>query len=341
MLFDGPEASSVTKLKQAGALVLGKTVTTEFAYFYPGPTRNPVNIEHTPGGSSSGSAAAVAAGFCSLALGTQTIGSINRPAAFCGIIGVKPSYNRISRDGVIPFSPSADHVGFFTQDMIGARIVSSVLCDNWNDALAGKGVGRRPRIAIAGGKYIEQASGDYLRMFQEDVAELRELDYEIGELACLEEIEEINKLHRALIAAEMAETHAPWFDTYRHLYREATVSLIEEGRSTPPAVVAQARERQLALREHMRSAMECGGFDIFISPTTPTEAPEGLQSTGSPIMNLPWTFAGMPTISVPSGNRTEKGLPFGLQFSAAFNDDERLMYWIHEIVHRSMSQKNP
>ena len=336
MLFDGPEASSVSKLKQAGALVLGKTVTTEFAYFYPGPTRNPLNIEHTPGGSSSGSAAAVSAGYCSLALGTQTIGSINRPAAFCGIIGVKPSYNRISRDGVIPFSPSADHVGFFTQDMIGARIVANVLCDNWNNALACKGVGRRPRIAVAGGKFIEQASGEYLRMFQADVTALRELGYEIGEVSCLEDIAEINSLHHDLIAAEMAETHAPWFDTYRHFYREATVSLIEEGRGIPQARVAAAKERQLELREAMHAAMERGGYDMFISPTTPSEAPTGLQSTGSPIMNLPWTFAGMPTIAVPSGSRTETGLPFGLQFSGAFNDDERLMFWIYEIVHRSM-----
>ncbi|MDR2735198.1 MAG: amidase [Spirochaetota bacterium] len=335
MLFDGPEASSVTKLKDAGALVLGKTLTTEFAYFYSGPTRNPVHIEHTPGGSSSGSAAAVAAGYCSLAIGTQTIGSISRPAAYCGIIGVKPSYDRIARDGVIPFSPSADHVGFFTQDMDGARIVAGVLCDNWNDALARKGVGRRPRIALAAGKYIEQAGGETLQCFRDDVKALRELEYEIVDLVCLEDIPEINALHHDLIAVEMAETHCNWFDTYRHLYREATINLIEEGRAIPAARVALAKERQLELRERMRRAMESAGCDIFISPTTPSEAPKGLESTGSPVMNLPWTFAGMPTITVPSGNRSEQGLPFGLQFSGIFNDDERLIYWIHEIVHRT------
>jgi Asp-tRNA(Asn)/Glu-tRNA(Gln) amidotransferase A subunit family amidase len=335
MLFDGPEASSVTKLKEAGALVLGKTVTTEFAYFYSGPTRNPVHIDHTPGGSSSGSAAAVAAGYCSLALGTQTIGSISRPAAYCGIIGMKPSYNRIARDGVIPFSPSADHVGFFTQDMVGARIVASVLCNNWNDALASKGVGRRPRIAIAAGTYIGQAGGETLQTFQDDVAALRALDYEIIELVCLEDIDEINALHHDLIAAEMAETHDQWFDTYRHYYREATINLIEEGRGIAPARIALAKERQLELRERMRQAMEREGCDIFISPTTPSDAPKGLESTGSPVMNLPWTFAGMPTSSVPSGNRSEQGLPFGLQFSGLFNDDERLVYWVHEIVHRT------
>ena len=112
-LIQGRESAAITKMKEAGALILGKTVTTEFAYFAPGPTRNPHNLQHTPGGSSSGSAAAVAAGLGSLAFGTQTIGSINRPAAFCGVVGYKPSHDRISKEGVIPVSPSADHVGFF------------------------------------------------------------------------------------------------------------------------------------------------------------------------------------------------------------------------------------
>src|SRR5829696_7702500 len=116
-LFQGEEAESVTRLKDAGALIFGKTVTTEFAYFSAGPTRNPHNVAHTPGGSSSGSAAAVAAGFCQLALGTQTIGSIIRPASFCGVVGLKPTYERISRAGVIPLSPSLDHIGFFTPDI--------------------------------------------------------------------------------------------------------------------------------------------------------------------------------------------------------------------------------
>ena len=332
LLFDGPEASSVTKLKDAGALILGKTVTTEFAYFYPGPTRNPVNLGHTPGGSSSGSAAAVAAGFCSLAIGTQTIGSISRPAAFCGVIGVKPSYNRIARDGVIPFSPSADHVGFFTQDMVGARIVSNVLCDNWSDVIAQKGIGRKPRIAIAGGKFIEQANGEALRAFNENVAKLRARGYEVGELACLEDIEEINVLHRELIAAEMAETHEKWFDAYRHLYREATIALIETGRKVPPARAQYAREKQLEVRERMQAAMAQGGYDMFISPTTQGGAPIGLESTGSPAMNLPWTFAGMPTITIPAGECSQTELPLGIQFSGIFNKDENLLYWVKEIM---------
>jgi len=152
----GPEAACVKTLKEAGALILGKTVSTEFAYFAPGPTRNPWNPEHTPGGSSSGSAAAVGAGLCSLALGTQTIGSILRPAAFCGVVGFKPSYERISRDGVIPLAPSLDHVGFFTPDVAGAERAAAVLCRDWRPAKPG----RKPRLGVPEGPYLERASGE-------------------------------------------------------------------------------------------------------------------------------------------------------------------------------------
>src|SRR5439155_19212153 len=127
----GPESACVTGLRQAGALILGKTVSTEFAYFGPGPTRNPHNPAHTPGGSSSGSAAGVAAGLCPLALGTQTVGSIIRPAAFCGVVGFKPSHNRISTAGVIPLSVSVDHIGIFAANVAGIALTASVLAQDW------------------------------------------------------------------------------------------------------------------------------------------------------------------------------------------------------------------
>ena len=130
-LFAGSEAEMVVKLKEAGALILGKSVTTEFAYFEPGPTRNPRNPDHTPGGSSSGSAAAVAAGYCALALGTQTIGSVTRPAAFCGIVGFKPTLDRLPTAGLIYFSRTIDHVGLFTQDVDGMALAAASLCRGW------------------------------------------------------------------------------------------------------------------------------------------------------------------------------------------------------------------
>src|SRR5690606_3462350 len=153
----GSEAESVRLLRAAGALVLGKTVTAEFAYSEPGPTRNPRNLAHTPGGSSSGSAAAVASGFCPLALGTQTIGSVIRPAAYCGIIGFKPGYGRISTSGVLPVSRSLDHVGIFTQDIAGVALAASILCQTW-DASPTVSAKTLPTLGVPTGAYLEQAT---------------------------------------------------------------------------------------------------------------------------------------------------------------------------------------
>jgi Asp-tRNA(Asn)/Glu-tRNA(Gln) amidotransferase A subunit family amidase len=162
-VLQGPEGPCVAALRQAGALVVGKTVTTEFTYFAPGPTRNPRNPKHTPGGSSSGSAAAVAAGLVPLALGTQTIGSITRPAAFCGVVGFKASYGRISRDGVIPLAPSLDQVGFFTAGVDGAARVAPLLVREWRHAHP-EG---RPVLGVPEGPYLESASPEGLAHFRE------------------------------------------------------------------------------------------------------------------------------------------------------------------------------
>lgn len=152
--FKGREGSCIARLKKAGALILGKTVTCEFAYRAPGPTRNPHDPEHTPGGSSSGSAAAVAARLCPLALGTQTIGSTNRPAAYCGILGFKPSYGRIALDGVIPLAPSADHAGLFAIDMETMALAASLIIPDWRAFQKA----RRPVLAVPEGPYLERAA---------------------------------------------------------------------------------------------------------------------------------------------------------------------------------------
>ncbi|MGD8230304.1 MAG: amidase, partial [Desulfobacteraceae bacterium] len=153
-LFAGPEATCVTWLREAGALILGKSVTTEFAYFEPGPTRNPHNLKHTPGGSSSGSAAAVAAGFCSLAIGSQTIGSTIRPAAFCGVVGFKPTLNRIPTRGLVYFSRFIDQLGLFTQDMGSMTLAAEVLCQAWRKVSAWEAL---PVLGVPEGPYLEQA----------------------------------------------------------------------------------------------------------------------------------------------------------------------------------------
>lgn len=320
-LFAGEQATVVSRLQASGALILGKTVTTEFAFFEPGATRNPHRVEHTPGGSSSGSAAAVAAGLCPLALGTQTIGSIIRPAAYCGVVGFKPSYGRIDRDGLLLISPSLDHIGFFTQDAAGAALAAALLCADWQPAA----FERIPVLGVPQGAFLEQASARALVAFEAQIAHLERSGYEIIRLPMLDDIARIDRLHKDLMAAEMAALHANWFARYAALYRPRTAGLIQRGQGVAEAAMTEARAMQLEVRMRLETALTETGIDLWISPPAPDTAPPGLASTGDPLMNLPWTFAGLPTLTLPAGKLD--GLPLGLQVTGKFMTDELLLTW--------------
>jgi Asp-tRNA(Asn)/Glu-tRNA(Gln) amidotransferase A subunit family amidase len=318
----GPEADCVRLLRQAGALVMGKTVTTEFAYFEPGPTRNPHNLNHTPGGSSSGSAAAVAAGFAPLTLGTQTIGSVNRPAAFCGVVGYKPSYNRIPSGGLLYFSRSADHVGCFTQDVEGMILAARALVEDWQDI----SVNYKPVLGVPRGKYLEQTSDEGLKAFSEQLERLRDAGYTVKEINALDDIETIATWHRKLIAAEIALEHVELYAKYAALYRPRTAEIIEEGKAISKDDLEEGRKRQKLLREKLVTQMREAEIDLWVTPAAPGPAPEGIDATGNPAMNMPWTNAGLPSITIPAG-RAENGLPLCLQFIAPFRGDELLLNW--------------
>jgi Asp-tRNA(Asn)/Glu-tRNA(Gln) amidotransferase A subunit family amidase len=324
--FEGVEAESITRLKEAGALILGKTVTTEFAYFAPGPTTNPNKEDHTPGGSSSGSAAAVAAGMCPLAMGTQTIGSINRPAAFCGVVGFKPSYERISRSGVIPVSKSLDHVGFFTGNARGAGGAASVLIPDWQPLHPGT----QPTLGVPEGPYLEKASPEGMENFQHTVERLEKSGYKIAKLKVLSNFDQIVARHQIIMAAEAAQVHSEWFIKYESLYHEKTATLIREGQSVSDESLNDALPSREQLREELMAGMEEACIDLWIAPAARGTAPQGLQSTGDPIMNLPWTHSGLPVVSLPSGFNPS-GLPFGLQVVGKWYEDEALLAWAIEI----------
>jgi Asp-tRNA(Asn)/Glu-tRNA(Gln) amidotransferase A subunit family amidase len=329
-LLAGPEATSVTQLKQAGALILGKTVTTEFAYFAPGPTRNPYNSAHTPGGSSSGSAAAVGAGLCPLALGTQTIGSIVRPAAFCNVVGFKPSYARISAAGVIPLSTSVDHIGFFTRDVAGAALVAAVLIEDWHDDIE---TTARPVLGVPEGPYLHKADEEGLAHFEATWQTLAQAGFEIRPVAAMADFEEIYTRHNRLVAAEAAIAHREWFKNFSGLYHPKTVALIEPGQKTPIEEIEAARAGREKLRQELTALMIDQGIDLWMAPSAPGPAPATLDSTGDPIMNLPWTHAGLPSVNVPSG-WAKNGLPLGLQLIAGWQEDEKLLSWAAQIAER-------
>jgi Asp-tRNA(Asn)/Glu-tRNA(Gln) amidotransferase A subunit family amidase len=318
----GPEATSVSLLKSAGALVLGKTVSTEFAHFAPGPTRNPHRLDHTPGGSSSGSAATIAAGLCPLALGTQTIGSVLRPASFCGVVGFKPSYGRISSDGVIPLSSSLDHVGFFTGDVEGAGLVASILCQGWKQKFEPS----RPVFGIPEGPYLEKTNEEGLNHFRRTCSKLSEAGFQINSIHMFKDFEAIVQRNGSLLAFEVARVHRTWFDTYSELYQHKTVELIRKGQKIRVHLVDGYRAGREKLREEIMEIMDRNGLSAFLAPSAVGPAPSGLESTGDPVMNLPWTHAGLPAISLPSGTNSE-GLPLGLQVVGRWMDDEGLLAW--------------
>ncbi len=320
--LQGAEAESVTLLKSAGALIVGKTVTTEFAYFAPGPTRNPHNLAHTPGGSSSGSAAAVAAGLCALALGTQTIGSISRPAAFCGVVGYKPSYDRISRGGVIPLSPSLDHVGTFTPDVAGAIRAASVLCRDWRFAIGE----RRPVLGIPEGPYLSNATEEGLAHFRSACQRLATAGYSVRPVTTMPDFDAIRERHSLILAVEAARVHADWFARYADQYHPKTADLIRRGQALSDGELAQALAGRERLRAELAALMDAHGVDLWIAPSAPGPAPKGLDSTGDPVMNLPWTHSGLPTLSLPAG-KTDAGLPLGLQVIGRWYADEALLSW--------------
>ncbi len=323
----GPESAAVTALKQAGALILGKTVSTEFAYFAPGPTRNPHNPAHTPGGSSSGSAAAVGAGLAPLALGTQTIGSIIRPAAFCGVVGYKPSYARVSAAGVIPLSPSFDHVGTLTADVPGAALAARVLCAEWRPVTTAS----RPVIGLPVGPYLEAAGAAAQTHMQRVGEQLAAAGYDLRPVPALADYEAVRARHWLLMAAEAAQVHAAWFDTYQALYHPRTVELIERGRLVSLADMEAARAGRADLRVDLTRLMDQHGIDLWLAPSALGSAPAGLASTGDPAMNLPWTHSGLPTVGLPAGV-ADDGLPLGVQLIGRWYADEPLLAWAAEVA---------
>lgn len=326
-VFAGKEAEAVTRLKQAGALIFGKTVTTEFAYFKPGLTKNPHDTNHTPGGSSSGSAVAVAAGFCPLALGTQTIGSITRPASYCGVFGFKPSAGRIPTTGIIPFSKTEDQIGFFTQDCSSIPIVASILCNDWKTRIPG--AHRKTVIGIPIGPYLQQASQTILDGFNKTIEQIRYSGSSIIEMPVFENIEEINSMHNDLIAYEFACVHKDWYSRYKELYSPPSRKLIEKGNTVSEIKYKKAQDGIKFLRDHFSTIMKKEDVDIWLSPSATSLPPKGLNSTGDPVMNLPWTYAGMPTLSIPAGEI--HGMPYGLQIAARFGNDEELLHFSRSI----------
>ena len=305
------DAHAVARLKDAGAIVLGKTVTTMFANLDPGPTRNPVNLAHTPGGSSSGSAAAVSARMCPAALGSQTVGSVGRPAAFCGVASLVPTQQRISLRNVWPLAWSLDHVGMMARSVADLEIILDVISESPVEKVQGR---RTYRVGVIRDFFYEHATDEARALNDKLVHKLAGSGFQIEEARLPAIFEVANPTVRTIIRAETASVHERLFPSNRDSYAPKIRSMVETGMLVPAEDYVRARRvRRRYQREMMRLFEK---FDALMTPAAPGTAPQGITTTGDPVMNGPWTLADFPTMTLPHATGAN-GLPIGVQLSAA------------------------
>ncbi|MEP7275093.1 MAG: amidase, partial [Betaproteobacteria bacterium] len=326
------DAAVVAMLRAAGAVIMGKTVTTELATYAPGKTRNPRDPRHTPGGSSSGSAAAVAAGMVPLAVGTQTNGSVIRPAAFCGVFGFKPTFGLIPRSGVLKVSRTLDQVGVFARTLADVALIAEQLVGH--DALDPDTTPRArmplvataaeepplpPVLAYVEGPVWDRASDDTRQAFAELVDTL-------GDCVVRIDLPPVANLaldwHKTIMEAEMAASLDREWEKGRDRVSPQLRDQLARGRATSAFDYLSARARIPLLNAGFSSIFE--RCDAIITPATPGTAPEGLESTGDPAFCTLWSLCGMPALTLPLMTG-DNGLPLGVQMVGQRGDDARLL----------------
>jgi aspartyl-tRNA(Asn)/glutamyl-tRNA(Gln) amidotransferase subunit A len=311
------DSGAVARLRAAGAVILGKTHTTQFAYRDPGPTRNPWNLAHTPGGSSSGSAAAVAARMVPGTIGSQTVGSILRPAAYCGVVGLKGPHGLVPLDGCVPLAWSLDHAGPLTRSVADAALMLSVLAGRAIEPT----VGPAPRLAI-GRQLFERAEPELRRHLDAVVGRLTAAGARVTTVDLPPAFAGIHASGQVVLEVEAATYHQPTFAKYASDYGPGMAEMIPRGLARPACEYVVANRARLAFRDAMIPLLEA--HDALLSPTAPGSAPAGLGWTGDASLCAPWSSAGVPSISLPSGVDAA-GLPLALQLVQAPEGLTRLL----------------
>lgn len=313
-----PAADSdlIIQLREAGAILLGKTRTTAFAYFDPGPTTNPWNPAFTPGGSSSGSAAAVAAGMVPFALGSQTFGSVLRPASFCGIVGLKPTYGQLSTRGMLPLAPSLDHAGLFTATVAGMFMLWRALRKNVPARPAPKRLTiPDPFVAMCADKEMEEA-------FQRCADRLSAKGFRVATAPVPQSFVRLLDDLQVVLKFEGAETHRERWEKHGEAMGAKLAELVKEGLALPDRVYESALERIQQARRDFSGLLAT--HPVFLTPAAPGQAPRGLARTGDPRCNGPWTALGLPAVAIPMA-LSQEGLPLGLQLAAASGEESSLL----------------
>jgi Asp-tRNA(Asn)/Glu-tRNA(Gln) amidotransferase A subunit family amidase len=315
------DAACVAVARGAGAIVLGKTVTTEFACFTAGKTANPRNLAHTPGGSSSGSAAAVADGMAPLAFATQTAGSTIRPAAFCGVVGYKPSFGMIARAGVKALCDSLDTIGTMARDVADAAFFAGIVAGR-PELRAVAMPATPPRFGLYRTPMWEEAEPSTLAAIEQACAALERAGASVAEIAVPPEHRGLTATQNAIMGFELA--HSLAHERIRH---SAELSprlgqMLVEGMTVGAAAYDAARAETAAARAGLDGFF--GSCDVLFAPAAPGEAPSGLGYTGDPVFNRMWTLLGVPCLTLPAA-WGESGLPTGIQLIGRVGDDARLV----------------
>lgn len=326
------DAAAVALCREAGAVVMGKTETTEFAYFHPGPTRNPRHLAHTPGGSSSGSAAAVADCMLPLALGTQTAGSIIRPAAYCGVVGYKPTTGRVPRAGVKSLSETLDTVGGFGRSVRDVALLGAVLTGD-RRLLALPDV-ETPRIGMCRTPAWEQADADTRTAWEQAAKVLAAAGAALADVDLPGSLPDLVSLQKSVMSFEMMRALS--HERVRHPddLSEALRLLLREG----AAIAGEAHAAHLAAATAAARSVDAlfVSFDVLIAPSATGEAPAGTEATGDPVFCRGWTLLGLPCVHLPFA-QGRHGLPIGLQCIGRAGDDHRLLaaaHWVFERLTR-------
>ncbi len=312
------DAPLVKQLRDAGAVIMGKTVTTQFACFDPSITCNPWDITKTPGGSSSGSAVAVATGMCMGAIGTQTGGSITRPASFCGVCGFKPTLGKIDTTGIVPISHQLDHAGVIAQTVRDLWLMYDVLTgmDTDKDQFSQSTFS----IGLFLNLCYDNIDPMMLEMFFNIILELEMVDVDVQMIELPELSSQVIDHHWSIMAHNAAQYHAPFLKDHAEDYLPGMRKIIEEGMSVSQEMYQQAIKHQHQLRQEIQTCFsQC---DILVTPATLGAAPDR-ATTGDPCMNSPWSYTGFPTISFPI-NRGSAELPLAIQLIGQPNEEEKL-----------------
>jgi aspartyl-tRNA(Asn)/glutamyl-tRNA(Gln) amidotransferase subunit A len=312
------DAELVARLRAAGAVIVGKTVATQFAFLDPAPTRNPWSLVRTPGGSSSGSAAAVAARHVPVAIGTQTIGSILRPAAFCGVVGLKGEYGAVPLEGVRPLAPSLDHAGPLTRSVVDAALVEGVLAGRPALAVV---TGGRPRFAVAD-ELLALADQPMRTHVEAVVASLQAAGAAIVREPLPAPLAGVLDAGYAILEAEAAAEHRAMFAKHAAEYGPRISELVTAGLGRTTEDLERAQRVRAAFATAVGPWL--ARFDALLSPVARAPAPRLGQGTGDPTLCAPWSYAGVPAISIPSGLDAD-GLPLALQLVGARDGLERLL----------------